>query len=39
MSQKTSFLIRYSIALSAITIVGYFVGASFVDEYEDLFLN
>ena len=39
MSPKTSFAIRYSIAMSAVAIVGWFVGASFEDEFEDLFLN
>lgn len=39
MSPKTSFAIRYSLAFVAYTIVGWFVGASFNDEIEDLFLN
>lgn len=39
MSPKTSFAIRYSIALSALTIVGWFVGKSFEDDFDNLFLN
>ena len=39
MSPKTSFAIRYSIAMSALAIVGWYVGASFNDEINDLFLS
>lgn len=37
MSPKTSFAIRYSIALTSLFIVGLFVGDSFADEFDDLF--
>lgn len=39
MSPKTSFAIRYSLALAAVGYIGWLLGEVFNDEIEDLFLN